>query len=275
MAADTASGAPVTRPGDLRPRRTPLVPPQHGAWAFLGLPLVLGALATPASWSTLLLVWAALTLYPASYFALSIGRARRGARFRRPLVVWSLAAAVPSAVLLVGDPWLVWVGLAYAALFAANLAFARRNHERDLANDGLLAVQAIALVPLTWLLAAPSSGWVPAISSVPQRVWLLTVVCALALLGSTLHVKSLLRERRNPAYARASRVVAAASCIVALVVAAAWGLPAGLALVPPFLVLAARAFKRDWSGWRPARIGLVELGCFVLVAVGAAVALAG
>ena len=241
------------------------MPPQHGAWAFVGLPLVLGALATPASWTTLLLTWAAFTCYPASYFALSLARARRGARFRRPLVIWVLAAAVPSVVLVATRPWLVLVGLGYAVLFAVNVAFARRNHERDLVNDAVLIAEVAALVPLTRLLAEPTDG-------VPVRVWLLTVVCALTLVGSTLHVKSLLRERRNPAYARASRVFALTSLVAVAGLAWMWGLPAGAALVVAFLLLAARALKRDWSGWRPGRIGLVELACFVAVAAGAAAA---
>ena len=273
ISASAARSAHAHRSGA---RPTSLVPPQHGAWAFLGLPLVLGTLLTPASWTTLLLTWASFTLYPASYFALSLGRARRGARFRRPLLIWTLAAAVPSTVLLVARPWLVWVGLGYAALFAVNLAFARRNRERDLGNDAVLVAQAVALVPLTWLLASPSGAdaWALPVASVPDRVWLLTVDCALVLVGSTLHVKSLLRERRNPAYAVASRIFAIASVVLSAALAVAWGLPAGVGLVVPFVVLTARAFKRDWSGWRPAQIGLVELACFLIVAAGAAVAVA-
>jgi hypothetical protein len=220
---------------------------------------------TPASWTTLLLTWAAFTCYPASYFALSMARARRSARFRRPLAVWTLAASVPAVTLVALRPWLVVVGLGYACLFAVNLAFARRNHERDLVNDAVLVVEVTALVPLTWWLAEPASG-------VPERVWVLTAVCALTLVGSTLHVKSLLRERRNPAYARASRALALTSLVAVVGLAWVWGLPAGLALVLPFLALTARAFKRDWSGWRPGRIGLVELACFVAVATGTAAA---
>lgn len=249
----------------IRMPRTSLVPPQHGAWAFVGLPLILGALATPASWTTALLAWAAFTFYPASYFALSLARARRGARFRRPLVVWTLAASLPAAVLVVTRPWLVVVGLGYACLFAVNLAFARRNHERDLVNDAVLILEVVALLPLTWLLAEQTTA-------VPPQVWLLTVLCALVLVGSTLHVKSLLRERRNPAYAQASRAFAVASLAAVIGLAALWGLPVGLALVVPFMLLMARALKRDWSGWRPGRIGLVELACFVAVAAGAALA---
>ena len=252
-------------PAHTRSQGTSLVPPQHGAWAFIGLPLVLGALVTPASWTTLLLTWAAFTCYPASYFALSMARARRGARFRRPLVVWIVAATVPVLALVVIRPWLVGVGLGYAFLFAVNLAFARRNHERDLINDAVLIVEVSAIVPLTWWLAAPTN-------SAPERVWLLTAVCILTLVGSTLHVKSLLRERHNPTYARASRVFAISSLFAVVGLSSAWGLPTGLALVLPFVLLTARAFKRDWSGWRPGRIGVVELACFAAVAAGAAAA---
>jgi O-antigen/teichoic acid export membrane protein len=176
-----------------------------------------------------------------------------------------MAASVPAVALVATRPWLVLVGLGYACLFAVNLAFARRNHERDLVNDAVLIVEVAALVPLTWLLAEPVIG-------VPERVWLLMAVCALTLVGSMLHVKSLLRERRNATYARASRAFAITSLVAVVGLAWAWGLPAGVSLVLPFILLMARAFKRDWSGWRPGWIGLVELACFVAVVAGAAAA---
>ena len=255
----------VRREARVSRSRAALVPPQHGAWAFVGLPLILGALVTPASWSTPMLVWAAFTCYPASYFALSLARARRGARFRRPLFFWALAAAIPAGMLLLSNRWLVWVGLGYAALFAVNVGFARRNNERDLVNDAVLIVQVVALVPLTWLLAHPGGP-------IPERVWLLTLVCALVLVGSTMHVKSLLRERRRPAFALASRVVAVASLVLVVGLGWMWGWPNGVGLVVPFAFLAARSLKTDWDGWRPARIGLLELAGFVGVAVGAGIA---
>lgn len=245
--------------------RTSVIPPQHGAWAFVGLPAVLGTLVAPTSWWTALVIWAAFTLYPVSYFAGSLARARRGARFRRPLLLWSLAAAVPVLTLIVARPWLLWAGLGYAGLFVVNLAFARRNHERDLANDAVLILQVVALVPLIPLVAAPGAV-------LPGRVWLLTAVTVLVLLGSTLHVKSLLRERGNPAYARASRRFSVVALVLAAGIGYRWGLPGGLGLVVPFVLLAGRAFKRDWSDWRPGRVGLVELCCFVAVATGASIA---
>jgi len=64
------------------------LPPQHGAWAFLALPLALGAVLAPASPLLLVLTVAWVAAYPLSYAALGLARARRKQRFVRPLVVW-------------------------------------------------------------------------------------------------------------------------------------------------------------------------------------------
>ena len=42
--------------GRVAGRRTPLLPPQHGAWAFLALPVVLACTIVPPTWWTALLV---------------------------------------------------------------------------------------------------------------------------------------------------------------------------------------------------------------------------
>jgi hypothetical protein len=109
------------------------------------------------------------------------------------------------------------------------------------------------------------------LAAVSAQAWLATLVCAAVLTGSTLHVKSLLRERRDRRYAAASRVFAVACLAASPALALAWGLPAGWLLVVPFALLAARAF-RDWSGLRPGAIGMVELAVFVATALAVAAA---
>ena len=96
------------------------------------------------------------------------------------------------------------------------------------------------------------------------------VACASALLGSVLHVKSLIWERRNPHYALASRAFAVAA--VLLVALAADASDRSLWVVLPFAVLAARTWLVRGRGRRPARLGLVELAGLVLVVVGVALA---
>jgi hypothetical protein len=249
------------------------VPPQHGAWAFLGLPLALGFVVAP--WTPVLLVLAVawVVAYPWSYAALSLVRARRPQRFRKPFAVWLAVLAPAVVVLLVARPWLVWVGAAYAVLFVVNLGYASRNDERAIANDLVFDVECAAMVVVTWMTGAGDGGWSPpALSAVPDRVWVLTVVCLLVLVGSTLHVKSLIRERRDPRYALASKVFAVV-CLPAVVgLAAWWGWPAGVWLVLPFVVLAVRAFVVGRRPLRAGVIGVVELGCFMLTVLCAVLA---
>jgi hypothetical protein len=246
------------------------LPPQHGAWAFLGLPLVLGALVAPSTPLLLALMIAWVAAYPLSYAAFGLVRARRPQRFRRPFAVW-LAAVLPAAVVLViARPWIVWVGLVYLALFAVNLRYARRNDERAIGNDLVFVLECSAMVAVAWAVGAGDRSFSPP-DAVPAQVLVLAGVCLLVLAGSTLHVKSLIRERRDPRYARASRLLALAS-VPATALAAMWQWPDGLWLVVPFVALAVRAFLVGRRPMRPGAIGIVELGAFALVVACAALA---
>ena len=249
------------------------LPPQHGAWAFLGLPLVLGAVVAPGTPLLLVLALAWVAVYPLSYAALGLVRAKRPQRFRRPFVVW-LAVVLPAVlVLVVARPWLVWVGLGYMAVFTVNLRYAKHNDERAIGNGLVFAAECAAMVAVTWSVGAGERSWTPpALGTVPDRVWVLAVVCGLVLVGSTLHVKSLVRERRDPRFARASRVVAVASVPASVALAAWWGWPGGAWLVVPFVVIALRAFLVGRRPLRPGAIGMIELGGFVLVALGSVLA---
>jgi hypothetical protein len=249
------------------------VPPQHGAWAFLALPVLLGALVSPWTPLLLLLAVAWVAVYPLSYAAFGLVRAARPERFRRPLLVWSLVAAAPAAVLLWARPWLVWVGAVYAVFFLVNLGYAHRNDERALTNDLVFVFECAAMVPVTWAVAVGGPSLAPPpVVDVPVRAWVLAAVVVLALTGSTLHVKSLIRERRDRRFALASRVFAVASVGGAAGLAIAWGLPAGWWLVAPFALLAVRAFVVGRRPLKPMAIGLIELAGIVLVYAGALLA---
>ena len=268
------SAPPVPR----RPRRrVSPVPPQHGAWAFLGLPFAAGLTVSPWTPTLLLLAVTWVCAYPASYFVLAVVRDRTSrhpdpSRFTRPLAAWwavTLAAGLP---LLLMRPWLLWVAVAYAATFAVNLAFARRHDERALLNDLVFILQCTAMVPVTWMVATGGRGPTPPdLAAAPGHLWVLTAAVALLLVGSTLHVKSLIRERSDPRYARASRAIAVLSLLASVGLAAWWGLPEGALLVVPFAFFAVRSWALRTIP-RPAVIGMVELVGFVLLVAAAALA---
>jgi hypothetical protein len=248
------------------------VPPQHGAWAFLGLPFATALVVTPWAPALLLLLVAWVAAYPASYFLLAIVRDRSGrhpdpGRYVRPLALWSTPVLLAGLPLLVLRPWLALVAVAYLASFTVNLAFARRRDERALANDAVFIAQCTAMVPVTWAVGADPAAWPP---DAPAHLWVLTAAVALLLLGSTIHVKSLIRERADPRFARASHAFAVGSVAASVGLALWWGLPSGLALVVPYAYFAVRSLAIRTPP-RPARIGMLELVGFVLL-VGAAFA---
>lgn len=255
------------RSGAARPRRDRVLPDQHGAWGFLLLPVVLGLAAGGWAPAVALLVLAWVAAYPLTWALTGRLAAPRPERFRRALLVWSVVA-VPAAVVAAAlRPWLLWVGAAYVALFVVNLWFARQRRERALANDLVLVAECTAMVPVVVGVAA-ADGWaVPFGAMTETDVLVLALACALTLVGSTLHVKSLIRERRNPRFARASRWYAVAC--VPVVAAAVAVTDVGVLLVVPFVVLAARALLVRDPRMRPAKIGLVELACLLVLAAAA------
>lgn len=259
-------------------RRVSPVPPQHGAWAFLALPVLVAVTVSP--WTPVLIAMSAtwIAAYPMSYFLLAIAKDRtssrpRPGRFVRPLVTWA-ALVVPAGLVSVWfRPWLVWVGLAYGVSFLVNVRFARRRDERSLPNDLLFIAQCTAMVPVTWGVAVGAQSWtVPDWAGAPAHLWLLTLAVALILIGSTLHVKSLIRERADARFGTASRAFAIASLAGSAVIATAWGLPSGLWLMVPFAYCAARALLLRTPTLAPGRIGMVELVAFVLMVAAAALA---
>ncbi len=253
------------------------LPPQHGAWAFLTVPVLLGlSVASPTPLHIVFtLAWVAA--YPLSYFGTAYLRARPGStrrlRLLRPIRVYAVVVAPLVVVLLALRPWLVWAGLAWLVAYGLGVWFARHGAERSLTNDLISVGVSASAVPVVWALGVDGFTGLrpPPIGLAPADVWALTASCFLAFTGATLQVKSLIRERRDPRWAMASWVFA----LVALVIAT-WLSPW---LFVPFAFLLARAvvvgrIARSRAHASPARpplrpvvIGGVEIVGSVLLVV--------
>lgn len=239
------------------------VPPQHGAWAFLAVPLLLGGILSGWSTDGLLFAAAWVASYPASYF---LGRAatvrrRRGhwtrlaRREAAAALPWAIMAMVLWAVLLPRHLWLLIAALVLAIVWLSSVRAAAAGRERGIGNDLLLVVEAAAAVPLLW---AVSAGAAP-----PPQAWQAAAVCLVFFTGSVLHVKSLIRERDDRRWAIASRWYHVGA--LALAALSPW-------LLLPFGAAALRAFAVP-AGSPPAVIGAVESAVSALVVVGGVLAL--
>lgn len=245
------------------------MPPQHGAWAFLIVPVLCGfavAGASPAGW-LFLAAW--VSAYPVGYFlgrALS-ARVRRGSwtrlarRERARAMPWAVLTAALGLPLVVTRPWLLAAAGLLAVLWGMGLAIAARRGERSLANDFMLVAQAALSLPLAIAVVAGPAALAGDLAGQTLQA---TMIVAAYLAGSVLHVKSLLREAGNVTFHRVN---------------VAWhgllALGAGLAS-PWWLVGFLPALARSIllrPGLRPGAIGGIEAVVAVLVVVAAFLAL--
>ena len=227
------------------------IPRQHGAWAMLLLPVLLGVAASePSPWQLLVAI-EALAAYLASTTFQTWFRGRRPLAYRSPLAVYTSLAAVVGVILLLRFPALALAALVAVPLGVIVFRGAQPGTRRDLANSLAQVAQALVLVPVTaWV----SGAWDP------QVVVAYTLVAAGYQVGTVLVVRSVLRERGNQAFAAFS-----AAFHVALVVLAALTLPAAYAVVAAGLAaraialpIAQRRLARGRRPLRPVHVGIVE-----------------
>ncbi|MCC6350115.1 MAG: YwiC-like family protein [Candidatus Eisenbacteria bacterium] len=253
------SHAPSATPAAPAPPLTRIVmPPEHGGWAFLGEPILLGLIVAP-SWAGACVALAALAGFLARQpLRLFMGDRRRGRRYPRTalaertfaVLAVAGAAALAGALALARGPLLLALGTA-APLAAAALALDLGLRSREAAAE-TLAVLALGGTAAGIALAAGHS---------PPLAFGLWALLALRALPTIAFVRARFRldkgEPANPALALALH---AAAFALALAVAAAGFTRAPLAW--GYGLLAARAaymLSPRRPRWRPVWLGLFEL----------------
>jgi len=239
-------------PDPVAPTRTLWFPHQHGAWAMLAVPLLLGVAATASSPWHLVLGVAAVAGYLAAATAQAWLRARRRPTFLPSLALYVGVFAAAGGLLLVAFPALALSAVVVVPAGALIVGGARPGTPRDLATS--LAQAAIALV-LAPAAAHVSGAWE---TGAVVRV---TLVAAAYLGGTILVVRSVIRERGN----RGFRALSAAFHVALVVLAVAF-LPwpyaacaAGLTARAITLPLVERRRAGTARPLRPAHVGIVEI----------------
>ncbi len=228
------------------------VPRQHGAWAMLALPLVVGAAHAGLRWWHLLLAAAWAVGYLAFHAAGLWLRSRRKPRYVPPLRAYGMLAIVLGGTAVALEPGvLVWAPL-YTVLLTVSLVLAWNRADRSLTN-GLVTVLATSV--MTLVAQAPHSP--------DAAAWWLAGVMAAYFTGSLLYVRTMIRERGNRTLHAVSIVFHGVALLAVTAGAAAVGEPtavvAGTAVVFTLLVARAAAVPLVWPGIRPLAVGLGEL----------------
>jgi YwiC-like protein len=233
------------------------MPHQHGAWAMLAVPLLIGVAASRPAPGHLLLAATAVAGYLASTTGQAWLRARRREALTLPLAVYLAALAVLGLGLVIAWPALLAGTLILVPTTAVVVAGARPGTRRDLANSLAQAAQALVLVP---------SAAVVAGSFEPARAAVATLVAAAYLASTVLVVRSMLRERDSAAFARVSTGYHLLLIVGGILVGPAWAmLAAGLAVRAAALPVIGRRRAAGGRALRPVHVGLVELVAAVAV----------
>jgi len=216
---------------------------------MLLVPFLVALIAAGADWLQVPLLVAWLGGYLLSYYAFLALKTRRPARVLPQLRLYA-AITVPTAlVVVVLRPQVLWFAPAYAGLLAVNARYAWHHRDRALTNDLAAVVQGTLMVPVAATVAGVS----------PVEVLAPFVIVLLYFIGTVLFVKTMIRERGDEAFLRASIAFHAVAAVVA-----------GLILWPLAILFAWFGVRAAWLprySMTPKTVGLVEIGnCVALLA---------
>lgn len=226
------------------------MPNQHGAWAMLATPLLVGVLAAGPQWQHLPLT-AFWFLGYFAFFATALWlKSGRRPRYRSPVLAYGAAATIAGALTLLVQPDLVrWAPLFLLPLGVGLLSSAVRN-ERSLCSGVATTIGS----SLMTVVAYDAGGGTDL-----TRAWLLTAILAAYFVGTVLYVKTLIRERDNPTYYWLSVTFHAAATLALI--------PVCPPLTPVFAALTARAAIVPAFRITPKQAGMGEIVATVVVAV--------
>lgn len=242
-----------------RKRNPGWVPNQHGAWAMLATPLLVGVLASHPAWVHLPLT-AFWFLGYFAFFAAGLwlkAPPRRRPPLVRPLFTYAAAATVAGLLTLALHPSLIrWAPL-FLVPMAVGLWSSWRHDERSLVS-GIATTAGSCLMTVVSYDAGGATDL--------HRAWVLTAVLAAYFVGTVLYVKTMIRERDEPAYHWLSMGAHGAATVGVFAVSGALGVVFALLTIRAAIVPAFRV--------SPKAVGIGEAVATVVVAVVALLATA-
>lgn len=224
----------------------PLISNQYGALVMAFIPFLYGIMASHFVYQHLLLGFAWLFLYLFSYpfFALFSAKKQKTIYWRWA-IIYGVLSALCALPLLVTMPRLGYFFLALLPLFAIEIYFAKKRNERHLVNDmaGIITFGIIGMV--SFYLAQQ------------QVSFAILVHPTLFFLCTTLYVKSILRERKNPRYKQAS-------ILLHFIIGVGYAMLSLYSLALVYLCTLIRAILVPRFRLNPKQVGLIE---FVITAI--------
>lgn len=220
-----------------------LVSNQHGAVVMALLPFLYGMLSSHFIWQHLFLLLAWFCLYLFTYPFFNLFKGRNFILNKQWCWRYGLTALLAAVPVLWHNWQIVYFLLAMLPFGLLMIYYVKQKNERALVND-LAAIVIFGLAGMAVYYFADQRF--------DNHIWKVFFYPSLFFVGTTLHVKSMLRERKNPRYFKLS--ISFHLLVVGIIAVFHW--QTALCFVLPLLrAIAARSYVLSVK-----QIGLIEFG---------------
>ncbi len=225
-----------------------LISNQHGAIIMALMPFLYGMLLTTPVWQHIFLLFAWCSLYLMTYPFFNLFKGKNLAFYQKWTLIYGSAALLFALPALLHNWRIIYFVAAMLPFALVNLYYIKQKNERALLND-LSGI-------LIFALAGMAAYYFPN-GQFDANIYQVALYPTLFFSGTTLYVKSVLRERKNPRYLRAS-IIFHLLCVLIFALLQQYWLSA--AFLPPL----ARAFWLPQRKLSAKQIGLIEIAVSLL-----------
>lgn len=207
------------------------------------MPFLYGMLLSTPIWQHIFLLLAWFSLYLLTYPFFNLFKGRNLELYRKWSWIYCAAAALFSVPTLWYNGKIIFFVLAMLPFSLVTIYYTKQKDERALLND---------LVGIAVFAIAGMAAYYFADSKFDRQIWQVALYPGLFFIGTTLYVKSVLRERKNPRYLQAS-IIFHALCVLMFIPSSQYLL--ACTFVPPLI----RAIWLPHKKMSVKQVGLTEM----------------
>ncbi|WP_113927062.1 YwiC-like family protein [Bacillus sp. P14.5] len=169
----------------------PLLPKQHGAWAMLLVPFILGISESSFELPHIPLLIGWLFLYLATYPMLMLVKGKKKSEYVKWSAIYLGISMFMLVTVLLFDWRMLYFGVAMIPFFLVNIYFAKKKKERAFTNDVIAIIE--------FCIGGLASFYLGS-GEIDIEGWSLLFYSFLFFLGSTFFVKTMIREKKNKTF---------------------------------------------------------------------------
>ncbi|QLB12486.1 YwiC-like protein [Bisgaardia hudsonensis] len=172
-----------------------LISNQHGAIVMALMPFLYGMLSTTFVWQHIFLLLAWFSLYLMTYPFLSLFKGRNLTLYKKWALIYGSVSFIFALPTLFYNWHIIYFLIVMLPFVIINIYYTKKKNERALIND---------LAGIVIFAIAGMASYYFSKNVFDKQIWFVALYPSLLFIGTTLYVKSVMRERKNPIYLKVS-----------------------------------------------------------------------